>query len=305
MQEIDLMLSKLTDDVISQTPALKTGGKAVKKTLHQAILSNDVLRSLADLLHGIWLGHPLHPLLTDIPIGAWTFATLFDGLSLVASSRRGRRQAEDAADFLMGLGVASAVPTAIVGITDYSAIKEDAAAIGALHGAMNGLSLLVYAGSVVARRRRHRETGIILGLAGMSLSTFAAWLGGELIYRKRVGVNHAETPEKPEMWTAILPENELVEARPKRIEYEDQPVLLYRRGGTVYALSAVCSHAGGPLDEGTFYDGCVQCPWHDSVFELSDGHIVHGPATTPQPTYRARIEGGQVEIRVDAPPQQP
>jgi nitrite reductase/ring-hydroxylating ferredoxin subunit len=137
----------------------------------------------------------------------------------------------------------------------------------------------------------------------MGLSTFAAWLGGELVYRKRVGVNHAETPEKPETWTAVLPEAELIEAQPKRIEVEGQPVLLYRRGGTVYALLATCSHAGGPLDEGKFYEGCVQCPWHDSVFALNDGHIVHGPATTPQPTYRARIQDGKVELRVDAPAQ--
>jgi nitrite reductase/ring-hydroxylating ferredoxin subunit len=74
-------------------------------------------------------------------------------------------------------------------------------------------------------------------------------------------------------------------------------VLLYRYGGTVYAISAVCSHAGGPLEEGQFDGFCVQCPWHDSVYDLRDGSVVHGPATFNQPAYRARIYNGQIEIR--------
>jgi nitrite reductase/ring-hydroxylating ferredoxin subunit/uncharacterized membrane protein len=304
MPTVDLLLSTLVNDTIGQAPILKQAGTAVKKALHRAFLSSAETRSLADLLHGTWLGHPLHPILTDITIGAWTFGTLFDLLSRGSASRRQRRQAEDAADMLMTVGVASAIPTAIAGLTDFSTIKEEAAPVGALHGSLNVVALLLYLGSVLARRRGDRQTGVALALVGMTLATFTAWLGGEMVYRKRVAVNHAEQPTEPTLWTAVLPEADLIEAKPRRVEVEGKPVLLYRRGGTVYALVATCSHAGGPLDEGTFYAGCVQCPWHDSVFDLSDGHIVHGPATTPQPTYRVRIENGRIEIRAElaAPP---
>jgi len=59
-----------------------------------------------------------------------------------------------------------------------------------------------------------------------------------------------------------------------------------------------CSHAGAPLDEEQFYDGCVECPWHNSVFDLRDGRVIHGPATFPEPTYDARMRDGQVEVRL-------
>jgi nitrite reductase/ring-hydroxylating ferredoxin subunit len=75
-------------------------------------------------------------------------------------------------------------------------------------------------------------------------------------------------------------------------------VLLYRERGRVSAIGSVCSHAGGPLEEGKAADGCVTCPWHDSVFRLEDGSIVHGPATRPQPSFKARVRNGQIELRL-------
>jgi nitrite reductase/ring-hydroxylating ferredoxin subunit len=96
-----------------------------------------------------------------------------------------------------------------------------------------------------------------------------------------------------------MAENELHEQEPRRVEVVGSPVLLYRYGGTIYATAAVCGHAGGPLEQGQFDEYCVQCPWHDSVYDLRDGSIVHGPTTYTLPKYAARIQNGQVEIRAE------
>ena len=96
----------------------------------------------------------------------------------------------------------------------------------------------------------------------------------------------------------MLLEADLPEGRARRVEVEGKQVMLCRDGGRFFALGAVCSHAGGPLDQGKIRDGCVQCPWHDSVFDLRDGRIVHGPATQPQVSFEVRVRSGRIEIRL-------
>jgi nitrite reductase/ring-hydroxylating ferredoxin subunit len=96
----------------------------------------------------------------------------------------------------------------------------------------------------------------------------------------------------------VLHEADLPEGSSKRVEVERKHVLIARDNDQVYAIGAVCSHAGGPLDQGKIRDGCVQCPWHDSVFALRDGRIVHGPATQPQASFETRVRDGRIEIRL-------
>jgi nitrite reductase/ring-hydroxylating ferredoxin subunit/uncharacterized membrane protein len=289
--------NRMTDEVdsmIGNSPALQQVGDQVRSTLHTAILSGGTpTRLIADLLHGTWLGHPLHPVLIEITVGSFALSTLFDVFSLFNRSR----SVKDTADALAKVGVISAVPTALTGMTDYSGIKQDAVAHGTLHAMTNTIGLAAYLVSLRAKSQRARGTGILFSLLGMGVLTFSAWLGGELVYRLRVGVNHTTRPEAPKTWMPVLPAAQLVEGQPKRIDVEGTPVLLVRRGSEVYAIGAVCSHAGGPLDEGKFEGVCVQCPWHDSVFDLRDGSVVHGPATYRQPTYEARTVNGQIELR--------
>ena len=140
--------------------------------------------------------------------------------------------------------------------------------------------------------------GIWLSLLGLATLSASAWLGGELVYRQRVGVNHAPEPEGPEDWQAVLPASDLADGKPQRIDVDGQPVLLSRDGDAVYAISAVCAHAGAPLEEGKFDDGCVECPWHNSVYDLKTGAVIHGPTTYAQPAYNARIADGQIELRI-------
>lgn len=288
------MIPTRIEERIEQNRALQQSGRSLARALHSAVLrGGEPLRALADVLHGKQLGHPLHPILTDIPIGAWTLAAVFDLLAAFRASP----EAERTADMLIQAGVIAAVPTALAGVADYSTIPEPAAATGTLHGLLNGGALALYLLALRDRRNGERGRGVQLAALAYALVGMSGALGGDLVYRHRVGVNRNQPADQPEQWTAALDLADLPDREPQRVELDGQAVLIYRDGGEVFAIGAVCSHAGGPLEEGEVRGGCVRCPWHDSVFDLRDGHVVHGPATTPQPRYQARVRDGRVEVR--------
>jgi nitrite reductase/ring-hydroxylating ferredoxin subunit/uncharacterized membrane protein len=282
------------EQAITRIPGLEQAGTWLARGIHSAVLAGDDLtRTVADILHGSWLGHPLHPVLSDIPIGAWTLAEVFDAMAAAG----GGSVAEHTADSLIAIGALAAVPTALTGLADYSAIREDAIAYAAAHGALNSAGLGLYLLSLWARSRKQRRLGVALSAAGLVSVAAAAWIGGDMVYRRRIGVDNAPEAPGPKRWTAVLPLSEIAAYEARRVEIDDAPVLIYNDGGAIYAIGAVCSHAGGPLEDGTFDGHCVECPWHQSVFDLRDGQVVHGPATQAQPNYQVRIRSGQIEIR--------
>lgn len=244
-----------------------------------------------DALSGTWLGHPLHPLLTDIPIGSFTSATVLDLI--------GGKRAQPAAQVLVTFGLVAAIPTAAAGASDWSETYGADQRTGVVHALSNVLGLTLYGWSLVARRRGQRVKATVLGLAGMSSMSVGGYLGGYLSYSRGIGVNNAFFHEHSDEWTAVMLEGELAEAKPVRVDTGGATVLLYRTNGDVFAIDSRCSHAGGPLEEGTVDAAActVECPWHQSVFRLADGTVVHGPASAPQAAYDARIRDGHVEIR--------
>jgi nitrite reductase/ring-hydroxylating ferredoxin subunit len=242
-------------------------------------------RVVRNLLSGTDLGHPLHPVLTDLPIGAWVMSALLDAA--------GGPAAEGAADLLVAAGVVAAVPTAAAGLNDWS----DTTRVGLVHAAVNTTALSLYLASVVARARGRRRGGKVLGLAGLGVLTGGAYLGGHLSFGMGVDVNRTAWEQRPDQWTPVLADTELADGQHRKADAGGVPVLLYRTAGTVYALDSTCSHMGGPLEEGTISDGCVICPWHGSTFRFADGSIVRGPASTPEPCYQTRIQDGRIEVR--------
>jgi nitrite reductase/ring-hydroxylating ferredoxin subunit/uncharacterized membrane protein len=246
-------------------------------------------RVVRNLLSGTYLGHPAHPMLTDVPIGAWTMSALLD----IA----GGAKSEPAADLLVGAGILSAIPTAATGLNDWSDTIGGDRRIGAVHASANVVALSLYVASLLARRNGGRGTGKLLGLAGFGVLIAGAYLGGHLSFAKGVNVNHTFLEYRPHEWTTVLAEAELADGELRRVSAGDVSVLLVREDGQIHALANTCSHAGGPLDEGELADGCVICPWHGSAFRLSDGHIARGPATVPQPAYETRVRGGKIEVR--------
>jgi nitrite reductase/ring-hydroxylating ferredoxin subunit len=246
-------------------------------------------RVVRNLLSGTDLGHPLHPVLTDVPIGAWVMSALLDAA--------GGPAAEGAADLLVAAGVVAAVPTAAAGLNDWSDTVGPQTRVGLVHAALNTTALSLYLASLVARARGGRRGGKVLGLAGLGVLTGGAYLGGHLSFGMGVDVNRTAWEQRPHQWTPVLADTELADGQHRRADAGGVPVLLYRTAGTVYALDSTCSHMGGPLEEGTISDGCVICPWHGSTFRFADGTIVRGPASTPEPCYQTRIQDGRIEVR--------
>lgn len=250
-------------------------------------------RGVQDALNGVWLGHPLHPVLTDIPIGAWTTALLFD----IACMSSRKRKYRDAADLALGLGLAGSALAAITGLADWKDIKGKDRRAGIVHASLNTLVASLYTGSLIARRNRARALGQALGILGWGVMLTSAWIGGELVYKYRDGVDQSSSTESPKDWTAIMAETDLPENELRRAEHNRTRILLLRRGNQIFAIGETCSHRGGPLSEGKLDGNCVECPWHGSVFNLKDGTVAHGPATHNQPRYDVRVRDGQIEVK--------
>lgn len=246
--------------------------------------------ALKDLLSGTWLGHPLHPPLTDVVVGAWTSALLLDLL--------GGDGAEHAADALVGAGVLAAVPTAAAGLSDWAELRGGSRRVGAVHALGNTTALLLHACSWNARRRGDRRLGVTLSAFGFGAAAFSAWLGGHLSFGRGVGVNQTAFDDLPAEWTSVLDETALEEGTLAQGQAGTVAVLLARTNGRDYALADRCSHRGCSLHEGRLNnDGTVTCPCHGSTFRLEDGSIAKGPATAPQPTFDVRRHDGSVQVR--------
>ncbi|MEV8550594.1 Rieske (2Fe-2S) protein [Streptomyces glaucescens] len=244
-----------------------------------------------DALHGRWLGHPVHPLLVQVPIGTWMSAAVLD-------LRPGRSRE---AGLLIGVGLAAAVPAALAGAVDWADLHSRQARVGLVHALSNAASLGLYAASLTCRAKGRHAAGRTLGFLGLTAVGFGGALGGHLAYRQAAGANHAE--EVPQVvregWHRIGAVDEFPPGEPVRRSVDDVPLLVVNEDGTtVHVLAERCSHLAGPLAEGTVADGCVECPWHGSVFRLSDGLNVRGPATAPQPAFDSRIVDGHVEVRL-------
>lgn len=241
------------------------------------------------------MGHPLHPILTDVPIGAWTMAAVFDVMTLF-----GRREMDIAADISVDIGIVGATGAALCGLADWSETFGRPARVGVLHATCNTLALSAYVVSHFARKTS-RTTGIIASFAGLGMVILGAGLGGHLVYGENQGVNHAAAEDLPVEFVRLLPLEELMENKPHRANLNGRNIALIRRGGEIYALLDSCAHLGGPLSQGTVEDCSIRCPWHGSRFSLENGRVLDGPATLNQPTLQARVVNAYVEVRAFEP----
>jgi nitrite reductase/ring-hydroxylating ferredoxin subunit len=212
----------------------------------------------------------------------------------------GGESSEPAADLLVIVGIATAVPTAASGSNDWSDTQGKERRVGLVHALSNSTAVSLYAASLIARKKGNREAGKVLGLAGFGVLMAGGYLGGHLAYSKGVNVNRTAWRQGPTEWRAVLAEAELSEGELSKVDLDGVSVVLYRDGGQIHALDSVCSHMGGPLEEGSVSDGCVTCPWHGSTFRLLDGGVIRGPASNSQPVYEARLIDGGIEVRRSA-----
>jgi nitrite reductase/ring-hydroxylating ferredoxin subunit/uncharacterized membrane protein len=245
-------------------------------------------------LHGVWLGHPLHPAITDVPVGSWTVAAALDLLEM-----RGDSQYQAGADAAVMLGLLSSIPAALSGITDWSDTHAKPQRVGLVHGILNICAAATYAGSYAARKSDKRELGRVLGFLGYGLVLASAYLGGELSFAQKIGVNHAPDPEGelPKDFTVAVAESALTEGKPTKTTIEGTDIFLLKKGGTIYAMADKCSHLSGPLSEGKVENDSIICPWHGSRFCLKDGRVEDGPATSNQPVLDVKVVNGQVLVK--------
>jgi nitrite reductase/ring-hydroxylating ferredoxin subunit/uncharacterized membrane protein len=250
-------------------------------------------QKLRNFLNGTWLGEPLHVVLTDLPVGAWTVAMVFDLLDLVLD----RREFASAADTSIGIGLVAAAGAAVTGMTDWSDVDSPARRLGFIHGLLNLSGTALFATSLLLRRKKSRRNGRIVSALGYAVIAYAAHLGGKMVYEYRVGVDRTNGQVLPDNFVAVLPESQLADDTPTRTMYQDVPILLIRRGGRLFAMSDTCSHFGASLSEGRLVENSIMCPYHSSRFDLEDGRVLDGPAVHPQPCLEVRARDGQIQVR--------
>lgn len=263
---------------------------AVGHALQDAVNAATKPTALKNALNGAWLGHPLHPMLTDVPIGVWVSASVLDLI--------GGKKSRPAADRLVALGVLSAIPTAAAGAANWSDFNEDGPRrLGVVHAASNTVALLLYGSSYVARKRGRRWRGKALALAGSGALMAGGYLGGHLTYAKGIGVDRTAWEGGAEDWVDAVAVASLTDGKPQLASVDGADIVIVKDGDRVQALAERCNHMGGPLHEGEVDGGCIVCPWHGSTFRLVDGAVERAPATVPQRRFETRVRAGVVQVR--------
>jgi len=249
---------------------------------------------LSDFLHGVWFGHPLNPVLVQVPVGTWLSASVLD---IVPGTEQG-------ATALVGVGTAAALPAAAAGWTDWASLAPEQRRVGLVHAGTNAVAIGLQAASFLARRAGRHSTGRRLSLTALAVASAGAYLGGHLSYRQAAGVNHAAPLLRniPEGWRRVASVADVPAGSPTVRTVGDAgiPVLLVRDDDAVTAMIERCAHQSGPLGEGSIEQvagaACIVCPWHGSAYRLADGAVLRGPAATDQPTLRVRIVDDQIEV---------
>ena len=289
------MATKLPVEVIKKQDWLEPIADRLQPAIVGALgADGSIGPKVADLLHGTWLGHPLHVVLTDVPLGSWTAAAVLD----VLEEKTGSEVIGRGADTAIAVGLAGAAGAAITGLADWSKIGGgQPRRIGLAHGLLNATATACYVTSLCLRRTHSRRAGRRFALLGLMVSSVAAYLGGHLVFKEKIGVDHTADHSPPEDFVPVLAEAELREDELRRVAANGMPVLLVRKGQRIYAIAETCAHLGGPLSEGKLEDATVRCPWHGSRFSLEDGRVLEGPSVHAQPVLDVRVRDGQIEVR--------
>jgi nitrite reductase/ring-hydroxylating ferredoxin subunit/uncharacterized membrane protein len=246
---------------------------------------------VANVLHGTWLGHPLHPALTALPTGAVATAVTLDAASVLPGHSAAMREASRLA---LGVGIISSLGAAATGMTDWQHTQEESRRIGLAHGVLNAIATGLYAVSWWDRKRGRHFRGMAGTAVGYGLTMGSGYLGASLVYGSGVGVDRSG-PRLDTNWTPVLPVAAL-DGQPQRVEVDGIGVVLHRDGGDVLAVGEYCPHLGAPMSDGWVDRGRVVCPWHGSRFDCESGDVLRGPATASLPSYPTRIRDGIVEV---------
>lgn len=273
---------------IEGAEALDEPAKAIGKAIRENVPAGPV----KDALSGTWLGHAVHPMLTDVVIGSFTSASLLDLLAPDSDGSARKR--------LIRLGLLAYLPTAAAGANDWAdseAVDDGVRRVGLVHAGGNAVAATLYAMSLRRRRRRGRRSGAVLGWLGMAVMLSGGYLGGHLSLSKGVGPDQTVFDAGPTDWTPAADASQLPDGRPTRVVVDDTPVLLLKDGESIFAIHDRCSHRGCSLSEGSVEGEEIVCACHGSRFDRRNGAVRRGPATAAQPSFQVRVQDGRVEVR--------
>ena len=252
--------------------------------------------AVRDVLNGRWLGHPLHSVLTDAPIGILFLVIVLD----VAGQRA-------AADIALIVGILSMLAAAVTGATDYSDTDGVARERATVHSALMVAALLVYVASLALRLAGDdgsvRAVAVWVSILAFLILATGAYVGGDVVYALGNMVSRHAFRGSGTKWIPLEPAEldaggNIPEGRPIKGKLGINAVALVRQGDLVLAVHDQCAHAGGPLSEGSMRDGAIECPWHGSRYRLADGRVVRGPSVYDQPAYEVRrTDAGGWEAR--------
>lgn len=248
---------------------------------------------VSNVLHGTWLGHPLHPALTALPAGAVATAVTLDAASVLPVHRAALR---DASRLALGVGIIGSLGAAATGATDWQHTHEESRRVGIVHGLLNIVATALYALSWWDRRCGRHLRGMAGTAFGYGITMGSSYFGGALVYAFGVGVDRSGPRLEVDSWTPVL-RLAALNGKPQRVEIDGVGVVLYREGDNVLAVGEYCPHLAAPMSDGWVDRGRVVCPWHGSRFECHSGDVLKGPATASLPTYPTRIRDGMVEVR--------
>ena len=275
-------------DAVEGASVVDGAGAALGKAIRGANPPGPV----RDALSGTWIGHALHPPLTDVVIGAFLSASVLD---VVAPG------SPEASERLLIVGLLASLPTAISGATDWADTEiadVRVRRVGLAHAAANVSGLALAVGSIAARRRGSMAAGRALAMAANGALGLGGLLGGHMSFTLGVGPNQTAFDAGPGDWTDAAGAADVAEGEPTGVIAGDTPVLLLRHDDRIHAIHDRCSHRGCLLSDGEIEGHVVTCPCHGSRFDVRDGSIVRGPATAGQPVLEAREDDGRIMVRL-------
>jgi len=250
--------------------------------------------------------HPLHPILVAFPIAFFTGTLLahvagwlFDIPALLST-----------AYYLNAAGIVFALLAAIPGFIDFLYTvppKSSGKKRAAQHGIINVVMLLVFIITFFYRSNTNSNDYVLLlfELTGTTLMSIAGWMGGTLVYRNQIGVDHryANAGKWNEAYfdrqsgeVEVASVDELKINAMKLLHFKNKRIVLARTEESFFAFDDRCTHRGASLADGTLACGIVQCPWHGSQFSVSTGELKFGPAKEGIKTYDVKEKNGKVVL---------
>lgn len=253
--------------------------------------------------------HPIHPALIPFPFAFLTFAALFD----VAALHWGRPAWSVTAAYVALAGIITGVLAAIPGVIDYRYSVPPASSAktrATKHAVGNTTAILLFGAAFFLRQPDWTASAmtVILQVAGLAVLSYAGWLGGTLVTRNMISVDHryagagkwqeATFTGKPGDEILVAREADLKDGHMKLLHVNGRRIALARTADGYHAVDDGCSHRGASLAGGVLIGDTVQCLWHGSRFDVRTGAVTCGPAKTGVRVHAVRVQNGEVRLTI-------